>query len=305
MDSRLDTQKVIIIKNTVSKSDGIKSQILSRYCIGYVIKGVKYLYSADGSPRIVKAGEIFYMNIGQHYTDNIPDKDKPYEEVLFYYTPEIIGGILTDLRVTFQMSMDMLDNPHKCTECSETHKYIICKGWKSLGHFMTSVNHYIKDNKNNTNILGDQLKITELLYIVLSNDDCCIKGRILSDNDKIKENFKQIINNNIFVDISIDQLACKCNKSLTSFKNEFKRYFNDSPHKWLIKQRLIHSKLLLISSNKPISMIGSECIFPNTSHFIKLFKQAYKYTPANYRTKYKTKEIPHQEEVMQMIQVSI
>lgn len=46
----------------------------------------------------------------------------------------------------------------------------------------------------------------------------------------------------------------------------------------------MHSRLLLISTNKSISEIGMECNFPNTSHFIKLFKKQYGQTPATYRT---------------------
>ena len=45
----------------------------------------------------------------------------------------------------------------------------------------------------------------------------------------------------------------------------------------------MHSRLLLISTSKSISEIGNECTFPNTSHFIKLFKKEYQMTPATYR----------------------
>ena len=55
------------------------------------------------------------------------------------------------------------------------------------------------------------------------------------------------------------------------------------PHKWYIRQRLMHARLLLISTSKSISEIGNECTFPNTSHFIKLFKKEYQMTPATYR----------------------
>ena len=101
--------------------------------------------------------------------------------------------------------------------------------------------------------------------------------------DLMKENFEQTIQNYIFSDISVDELASKCNRSLTSFKKEFRKHFYEPPHKWFIRQRLMHSRLLLISTNKSISEIGNECTFPNTSHFIKLFKKEYGMTPSHYR----------------------
>ncbi|MDE5962981.1 MAG: helix-turn-helix transcriptional regulator, partial [Alistipes sp.] len=70
---------------------------------------------------------------------------------------------------------------------------------------------------------------------------------------------------------------------LTSFKKEFQRHFQMPPHRWYIRQRLMHSRLLLISTSKSISEIGNECTFPNTSHFIKLFKKEFHMTPASYR----------------------
>jgi AraC-like DNA-binding protein len=48
----------------------------------------------------------------------------------------------------------------------------------------------------------------------------------------------------------------------------------------------MQSRLLLISTSKSISEIGNECTFPNTSHFIKLFKKEFGCTPAIYRSRH-------------------
>ena len=76
------------------------------------------------------------------------------------------------------------------------------------------------------------------------------------------------------------------NRSLTSFKKEFRRHFEMPPHKWYIRQRLMHSRLLLISTSKSISERGVECTFPTPSHFIKLFKKEDRMTPAAYRSRH-------------------
>lgn len=52
----------------------------------------------------------------------------------------------------------------------------------------------------------------------------------------------------------------------------------------------MHSRLLLISTSKSISEIGNECTFPNTSHFIKLFKKEYQMTPATYRHRHQNSQ---------------
>lgn len=130
--------------------------------------------------------------------------------------------------------------------------------------------------------------MTELIYLIASHEDCCLKSKLLSNVDTARENFEQIIYDHIFRDVSIEELARLTNRSLTSFKKEFRRHFQIPPHKWFIRQRLMHSRLLLISTSKSISEIGNECTFPNTSHFIKLFKKEYQMTPAAYRHRHLT-----------------
>ena len=139
---------------------------------------------------------------------------------------------------------------------------------------------------------AENIKMTELIYLIASHEDCCIKSKLLSNVDAAKENFEQTVYDHIFKDISIEELSKLTNRSLTSFKKEFRRHFQMPPHKWYIRQRLMHSRLLLISTSKSISEIGNECTFPNTSHFIKLFKKEYQMTPATYRHKHLTSLVP-------------
>lgn len=108
--------------------------------------------------------------------------------------------------------------------------------------------------------------------------------------DAARDNLQQTVYASIFSDISVEEIAKRCNRSLTSFKKEFFRIYGTSPHQWLIRQRLIHARLLLISTDKAIAEIGTACAFPNTSHFIKLFRKQYGMTPATYRNRHRGPE---------------
>ena len=118
------------------------------------------------------------------------------------------------------------------------------------------------------------------------NDDGCIRRKVLRSADADSGHFINIIYENIFNDISIEHLAELTNRSLTSFKKEFKRLFNAPPHRWIIEQRLDRAKIMLASTNRTVSEIGTECAFSNISHFIKLFKQRYNDTPASFRRRH-------------------
>lgn len=268
----------MIVKYVETSHNGIQSQTLSRYAIGYVLRGTKYIYDGDQRVRLAR-GDLFYLGIGHHYTEDVPENGQPFEQILVYYTPDELQRILMHLNITYGMD---IANDHHCTECT-SRSYVTMPGWSSIRNFFVNTNNYLRDEHFHHDETVENIKMTELIYMIVSHEDSCLKSKILSNIDTVKENFEQIVYNHIFKNISIEELARATNRSLTAFKKEFRRIFAIPPHKWFIRQRLMHARLLLISTSLSVSEIGGECTFPNTSHFIKLFKKEYGMTPAAYR----------------------
>lgn len=276
MDS--STQQPMIVKYTETLHNGIQSQVLSRYAVGYILQGTKYIYDGD-QRQVLTRGTVFYLGIGHHYIENCPDNNQPFEQILFYYTPADLQRILMHLNIAYGLD---ISNNHSCEKCrNATH--VALPAWNSLRNFFASTNDVLRDEEFRHDGAAEDIKMTELIYLIASHEDNCIKSKLVSNIDTAKKNFEQTIFAHIFKDIPIEELAKLTNRSLTSFKKEFRRHFQIPPHKWFIRQRLMHSRLLLISTSKSISEIGNECAFPNTSHFIKLFKKEYQMTPATYR----------------------
>ena len=159
--------------------------------------------------------------------------------------------------------------------------------------FFSHTASYLQEERFMHDEAAENIKMTELIYLIISQRDGCLKSKVLSNVDAAHDNFEQIIYSHIFSDVSIEKLAEKSNRSLTSFKKEFKRIFKTSPHHWIIGQRLARAKIMLSSTSRTVSEIGAECGFANISHFIKLFKQRYDCTPAAYRRTY-----THQDSTM-------
>ena len=280
-------QQPMIVKYVESLHNGIQSQALSRYAIGYILRGTKYIYDGD-KRQTLSRGDVFYLGIGHHYIENFPEGGQPFEQVLFYYTPGDLQRILMHLNITYGLN---ISNEHSCENC-RNRSHVTMPAWNSLRNFFINTNNYLRDEDFRHDETAENIKMTELIYLIASHEDCCIKSKLLSNVDAAKENFEQTVYDHIFKDISIEELSKLTNRSLTSFKKEFRRHFQMPPHKWYIRQRLMHSRLLLISTSKSISEIGNECTFPNTSHFIKLFKKEYQMTPATYRHKHLTSLVP-------------
>lgn len=275
--NKIESQPTIV-KYVEANCGGIHLFNLSRCAIGYVVRGTKHIYYGDAHYTISR-GDVFYLGVGNHYVEDIPEDNRPFEQIVVYYSPTLLQRILLHLNMNYSIN---ITNSHRCSNCS-AFNHVSLPASVALRSFFNHTATYLQDD-NMHDETAENIKMTELVYIIVSQDDGCLKNKVLSNVDSAQENFEQIIYANIFSDISIEMLASKCNRSLTSFKKEFKRHFLKPPHRWFIHQRLMQSRLLLISTLKSISEIGNECTFPNTSHFIKLFKKEYGCTPAVYRT---------------------
>ena len=281
MNSVENDSQATIVKFVETNYAGIQRLHLSRYAIGYVVRGTKYLYYGD-SRHTISRGEVFYMGVGNHYVEDIPEEGRNFEQIVIYYSPDQLQRILLNLNMNYSIN---IKNSHSCERCRR-HNHISAVASSSLRNLFSHLSNYLYDDNFIHDVAAENLKMTELIYTIVAMEEGCLRSKVLSNMDAAYGSFEQIIYSHIFRDVSIEELASISHRSLTSFKKEFKRHFVMPPHRWFIHQRLMQSRLLLMSTSKSISEIGNECTFPNTSHFIKLFKKAYGTTPAIYRTRH-------------------
>lgn len=260
----------------------------NRDAVGYIMNGTKYFYDGDRRKE-AKSGEMFYLPKGYKYIENMPNGEEPYEEIVFYYSSEEMSDIITGLHARGCVE---IENEHSCDNCNKSGG-ISCATWSSVRVFFESTNRFFKTRLFTENPISETFKLHELVFLILSNNKCCIKSKLLETLDVKTESFEETVHRNIFNKMTIEELAQKCNMSLTTFKKEFRRRFHDSPHRWYTRQRLMHARLLLLSTSDTIASIGEECNFSNTSHFIKLFSKEFGHTPATYRRKYGRNQEEH------------
>lgn len=295
-NDRRTTGLPMIVKFVEHFHNGVQSHTFSRYAIGYIVRGTKYIHNGD-KRRTISKGDVFYLGIGTHYTEEVPDESNTFEQILFYYQPADLHKILMYLNLTYGLNIAY---NHACPECLGANA-VAMPAWQLLKGFFSNTANYLRGEGFLHDETAENIKMTELVYLLVSHEDCCLRSKIIGNIDAAKESFEQSMYNHIFEDVSIDELASRCNRSLTSFKKEFKRIFLMPPHQWFIRQRLMHARMLLISTSKSISQIGSECTFPNTSHFIKLFKKEYGMTPAIYRNRHNAELKPVPEPVAEQV----
>lgn len=275
-----DTERPLIEKYAADSRNEIRSCTLSRCAVGYVLRGEKYVYYGDECCRIA-AGELFLLEAGAHYVKEAASDEGGCEQILVYYSASDLEQGLLFLGLNYHVPVGD-DRDHRCAACAR-YRHAVVPSWRAAEDYFRNLNDRLADRDFLHDSVAVRLKMTELLYLIVSHGESCLRHKLLDYSDAERDLLRQVVSRNIFSGASIEELARMCGRSQTSFKKDFGRLYGTSPHQWFLQQRLVHARLLLISTDRSINDIGAECMFANSSHFIKLFKKEYGLTPAGYR----------------------
>jgi AraC-like DNA-binding protein len=134
----------------------------------------------------------------------------------------------------------------------------------------------------NEDILMLKLKEIVLLLSQTKNSDAIqfILSQLFSPTTYT---FKQIIEANLFSQLSIEELAQQNNLSLSSFKREFAKVYNDTPANYIKTKKLEKAAELLLLSDERITDIAFNCGFNDLANFSKSFFDKYDVTATAYR----------------------
>jgi AraC family transcriptional regulator, exoenzyme S synthesis regulatory protein ExsA len=88
---------------------------------------------------------------------------------------------------------------------------------------------------------------------------------------------------NFRFNLSLEEYARLCHRSLSSFKRDFQSHFQEAPGKWLLRKRLDYSAALLRTSKMNVTEIAFESGFEDVSHFSRVFKERFHAPPMSYR----------------------
>ena len=146
----------------------------------------------------------------------------------------------------------------------------------------------------NPSLVNDEiliLKLKEIILLLSQTQEAETIQVILSQLfSPVTYTFKQIIEANLFSQTGIEELAQKTNLSVSSFKREFKKLYNDSPANYIKTKRLERAAELLMISDERITNIAIDCGFNDLANFTKSFHDKYDITPTNYRLKQNNKK---------------
>ncbi|WP_282636604.1 helix-turn-helix domain-containing protein [Sphingobacterium thalpophilum] len=243
-------------------------------CFLYVLNGV-FDYRLDDERMSVPKGYALLLNCiqsGQQIQHAKPDGECQIVVVTFY--PDILKKIYDrDLPTLLRKPSHVLSN--KSTEMLN-NDILIAKYVEGLLFYF-----------ENPLLVNDDiliLKLKEILLLLAQSGDAATVQLILSQLFSPQTySFKQIIEANLFAQLTIEQLAAHCNLSVSSFKREFARLYQDTPANYIKHKKLQKAADLLVFSEKRITDIAFECGFNDLATFTKNFTDAYHIHPTGYR----------------------
>ncbi|TXN37819.1 helix-turn-helix transcriptional regulator [Flagellimonas hymeniacidonis] len=243
---------------------------IENHLITYVISGKKDWITSKKIHKLT-AGDTLFVRKGVYTTKQYLESE--YCVMLFFINDNFINRFISE-NPTFKRELNHRNEYRQIFEITTNEAF------RTL---IKSVFHYLNQGDNIPKELVE-IKFKELLYNIVLNSK---NKELLFFFNSIMQNSQTTIENimteNFQYDLKIADFAKLCGKSLSSFKREFKKFFNTTPSRWLINKRLDHSKILLLGTNLTVNEVGYECGFKNNSHFIQAFKKVAKVTPNRYR----------------------
>ncbi len=128
------------------------------------------------------------------------------------------------------------------------------------------------------------LKLKEIIILLLQTPNSLQITQIMRSLFSERTfTFKEVVDAHICEPVTIENLAMLTNKSVSSFKREFKKIYNTTPGVYIMNQRTEKVAQLLQVSDESIASIGYQCGFTSAAHLSRVFKSKYGVTPSNYR----------------------
>lgn len=242
-------------------------------CFLFAMQGKSHLYSATDEMRF-SSNEGVVMKCGNYV--NSWSESAEFDEcevIAIHFHPDVLKLVYEDDIPSFLKQSDKTSG----TRISKV------KTDEMIQKYMESIQFYFE----NPSMVNDELiklKVKELILLLINSESGESVKEILKDLFNPAEvTFKDVIETNLFKNLSVDDLAILTNMSASTFKRKFKEIYGGSPKKYIRQRRLEKGKDLLQVSSDRIADIAYACGFTDAAHFTKSFTAEYGFSPSDFR----------------------
>lgn len=256
--------------------------VTEQACFLYVLKG-EFQYQVDNEEINIPTNYSLLLNCissGKQIHHSTPNSNCEIVIVTFY--PDILKKIYDrELPSLLHAPKNIISNQ---SNKKINNEFLIQKYIEGL------LFYFENPSLVNEDILV--LKLKEIILLLAQTQNAEAIQLILSQLfSPMTYTFKQIVEANLFSQLTIEQLAEQNNLSLSSFKREFTKLYNDTPANYIKNKKLEKAAELLLISDQRITDIAFDCGFNDLANFTKSFGDKYSLSPTNYRQELKNKHL--------------
>ncbi|UPK68330.1 helix-turn-helix domain-containing protein [Chitinophaga filiformis] len=251
--------------------------VAEQACLLYMLKG-ETKFQFDNEPVNIPTNHALLLNCLNSGRQIADSNNSDGEIVIVTFHPDILKKIYERELPSIFQKRDKVSNQ---SSGKINNDFLIQKYIEGLLFYF-----------ENPSLVNDEilvLKLKEIILLLSQTQDAEIIQVILSQLfSPATYTFKQVIEANLFSQANIDELAQKTNLSVSSFKREFKKIYNDSPASYIKNKRLERAAELLLASDARITDIAFDCGFNDLANFTKSFHDKYETPPSDFRLLNKT-----------------
>lgn len=245
--------------------DVVKTKVkLSMNMFSFLQEGTKQVHFADTSV-MVNNEQSLLIKKGNLLWTELLDKDNIYYCKLFFFSEN-------------QLKLFLERNVDKPQKRLDEEPYFALSNDSYISDFLGSLNsiHLLAPGYKEK-VLA--LKFEEIMFYLLSKYGHRFEQYLYSLISEEKSSFQKIVESNVFSNLKLEEIAFLCNMSLSSFKRNFTKEFNESPGKWLQDKRLQRAKEILLEGELKPSDIYFDFGYGNLSNFSAAFKNKFGVNP--------------------------
>ncbi|MCB0629591.1 MAG: AraC family transcriptional regulator [Saprospiraceae bacterium] len=262
--------------NTCILSKNLNEPALNRegyaanHVVSVILAGEQLIRTYDDQTIRVKEGEILFIPRGIYYISDLLPGEGPFSSILFYFDDRLVAQFLSesDLKEFNRSSVPS----HLQFRLSAPIELFI--------HSLINIydNHGIK----NPQFLD--LKMLEMLHLL---NQMAGKQRFADFLFQLslpkKRNIRSFMEKNFNKPLKIEDYAYLTGRSVSTFRRDFKHYFQLTPQKWLKERRLDMALAILQEREMPVSELAMEVGYEHVSHFIREFKKKIGMSPKQFQ----------------------
>jgi AraC-like DNA-binding protein len=251
----------------------LPTQMPNEACFYYAVNGDSH-FKTPAKPITIHTEEAIVLKCGNYLTEWISTNEANTCEVIaVHFYPEVLKKIYDK------------ELPNFLNEVDNISPLILekTKANELIKNYIASLHFYFE----NEELVSDELiklKLKELILLLAKTDNAESITKLLASLFSPTEySLKEVIESNLYSNLSIEDFAHLTNLSVSTFKREFTKTYKQSPARYIKEQKLNRAAELLRKTNQRISDIAFDCGFIEVAHFSRSFQKHFGISPSNYR----------------------